>query len=577
MHFFVCWLALCCLIFGQQAPQTTPNSADAAQNVPEMTSHDAAPTFSSKVNLVLVPVVVRNREGKAIGTLTKDDFRVFDRNKPQVIARFSVESTAHAVAKAGDGSNAASAAESKATAAEMPERYVAYVFDDLNTSLGDLARVQQAAKRHFAERLQPSDRAAIFSTSGRTNLDFTNDRSKLQDTLMKIHPVAMFAAAPNECPDVSYYMADEIQNKNDQIALQAEIQDTIVCARLDPSSQASKQQAQEMVISAASRMLSVSEQGTRITLGVLKDVVRRMSAMPGQRLVVIVSPGFLTLNPESFEAKTDILDRAARANVVISSLDARGLYTDATFDASQGGAFSVQGHIVKSQYDRQSATAQADVLAELADGTGGTFVQNNNDLFAGLNRVAAAPEYVYLLGFSPENLKSDGSFHKLKVGVVDDKGLSVQARRGYYAPRHTSKPEDVAKNEIEEAVFSREEMHDLPIDLHTQFFKPDPADAKLTILAKVDLKHLRFRKADGRNQNNLTIVSALFDRDGKYVMGQSKTLEMKLKDETLERLTTGITVRTNFDVKPGSYMVRLVIRDTEGQMMAAANGAVDIP
>lgn len=548
-----------------------------------MTSHDAAPTFSSKVNLVLVPVVVRNGEGKAIGNLTKEDFRVFDKNKPQVIARFSVEGTAHASSKASDAANASltaesGSAESKPTAAaDMPERYVAYVFDDLNTSFADLSRVQQAAKRHFAERLQATDRAAIFSTSGRTNLDFTSDRTKLQDMLMRIRPSPLFAASPNECPDVSYYMADMIQNKNDQTALQAETQETMVCAQLDPSSSSSTQEAQQMVRSAASRVLSISEQGTRITLGVLKDVVRRMSTMPGQRLVVIVSPGFLTLNAESFEAKTDILDRAARANVVISSLDSRGLYTDPTFDASRQGAFSVQGQIVKSQYDRQSATVQADVLAELADGTGGTFFQNNNDLFAGLNRVAAAPEYVYLLGFSPENLKSDGSFHKLKVSLVNEKGLSVQARRGYYAPKHSSKPEDLAKNEIEDAVFSREEMHDLPVDLHTQFFKPDPADAKLTILAKVDLRHLRFRKADGRNQDSLTIVSVLFDHDGKYVTGQSKTLEMKLKDETLARLNAGITVRTNFDVKPGSYMVRLVVRDTEGQMMAAANGAVDIP
>ena len=128
-----------------------------------------------------------------------------------------------------------------------------------------------------------------------------------------------------------------------------------------------------------------------------------------------------------------------------------------------------------------------------------------------------------------------------------------------------------------DAVFSREEMHDLPVNLQTQFFKPDPADAKLTVLAKVDLKHLRFRKAAGRNENNLTVVSALFDRDGKYITGMTKTIEMKLKDETLERLGSGITVKSSFDVKPGTYMVRLVVRDREGHMMAAANGAVDIP
>ena len=39
----------------------------------------------------------------------------------------------------------------------------------------------------------------------------------------------------------------------------------------------------------------------------------------------------------------------------------------------------------------------------------------------------------------------------------------------------------------------------------------------------------------------------------------------------------GITVKSSFDVKSGSYVVRLVVRDSEGQMMAAENGAVEIP
>jgi hypothetical protein len=53
---------------------------------------------------------------------------------------------------------------------------------------------------------------------------------------------------------------------------------------------------------------------------------------------------------------------------------------------------------------------------------------------------------------------------------------------------------------------------------------------------------------------------------------------MKLRDSTLDRLDrSGITVKSSFDVKPGSYLVRLVVRDKEGEMMAARNGAVVIP
>jgi hypothetical protein len=127
-------------------------------------------------------------------------------------------------------------------------------------------------------------------------------------------------------------------------------------------------------------------------------------------------------------------------------------------------------------------------------------------------------------------------------------------------------------------MFSREELRDIPLEMHTQFFKPNAETATLAVLAKVDVRHLRFRKENGRNQDDLTVVSGLFDRNGNMVTGNSKTVELRLKDQTLEtRLKSGITVKSSFDVKPGSYLIRLVIRDSEGQLMAAANGTVDIP
>jgi len=116
------------------------------------------------------------------------------------------------------------------------------------------------------------------------------------------------------------------------------------------------------------------------------------------------------------------------------------------------------------------------------------------------------------------------------------------------------------------------------VELHTQFFKSSDVNAKLSVLARIDVRQLRFRKADGRNLDILTVASGLFDRNGNYVTGVEKTVDMHLKDETLAvKLNSGITVRSGFDVAPGSYFVRIVVRDTEGQKMAALNGAVEIP
>src|ERR1700721_2642528 len=106
---------------------------------------------------------------------------------------------------------------------------------------------------------------------------------------------------------------------------------------------------------------------------------------------------------------------------------------------------------------RQAASLQADLLAEVAAGTGGAFFHNNNDLGEGFKRLGSAPEYVYLLGFSPQNLKLDGSFHALKVSMKNAGPLTLDARKGYYAPKHLEDAAETARREIEEALFSREE------------------------------------------------------------------------------------------------------------------------
>ena len=66
---------------------------------------------------------------------------------------------------------------------------------------------------------------------------------------------------------------------------------------------------------------------------------------------------------------------------------------------------------------------------------------------------------------------------------------------------------------------------------------------------------------------------------GNCVKGVQRVLDMKLKDETLEKLLDqgGISVRSQLDLPPGSYLVRLVVRDSEGKAMAMRNGSVEIP
>jgi len=210
--------------------------------------------------------------------------------------------------------------------------------------------------------------------------------------------------------------------------------------------------------------------------------------------------------------------------------------------------------------------------------TGGFAFHDNNDLGEGLREIVSAPETSYLLAFVPQNFKADGHFHSVRVAVPGKGKLTIQARKGFYAPQHGETPQEAAARDIQDALFSQEEQHGLPVGLQTQYYKTDATDAKLAVLAHVDLAHVHFDKVDGRNQNDLTVVAALFDRNGNFITGTQKVVEMKLLDATLERLAhTGVTVRTSFDVKPGDYVVRLVVRDSKAALVSAENGAVEIP
>lgn len=581
---------LLCLVFAvesgaqsESAPPAPPavtadTQAHPDQTAAEITAHEEATTFKVNVKLVLVRVVVRDAQGHAIGNLHKEDFQLFDNRKPQVITHFSMEQPGTQVAKERQTSNQ----DASAKLPSVPEHYIAFIFDDIHLTFGDLAQARIAADRHLAS-LQATDRVAIFSTSGQTTLDFTDDRAKLHDTLLHLQPRPIAGVGTSDCPTVSYYMADLIQNKHDTKAEQAAIQDALICQALPNANpqqqQAALEAAEAAVVATAARELSAGEQESHVALSVLKDVVRRISLMPGERSMVVVSPGFLTPETDMLQEYTDVVDRALHSEVVISSLDARGLYTlTPGGDVSKRGPNNAFSGGVEAQYQTDSALAEEDVLSELAYATGGTFFHSNNDLDTGFKNVATTPEYFYTLGFSPQNLKLDGSYHHLKVSLKDSAKVTLQARRGYYAPQHAADPAQEAKQEIEDAVFSQEELHDLPVELHTQFFKASDAEAKLAVLAHVDVKHIRYRKADGRNMNELTVVSAIFNQNGVFVQGIQKNLTMRWKDATLEsKLASGITLKTNFDVKPGSYLVRLVVRDKEGQLMSAENGAIEIP
>jgi VWFA-related protein len=564
------------------AKQDAAKSSNAQQlsDNSELVTQDSAATFKVRVNLVLVRVVVRDNQGKVVTNLRKEDFQLFDNRKPQAITYFSTETPESqalrpAATVTANDESAVTPEEAQAAAKKLPQRFVGVMFDDVHMSMQDTTVVRDAATRLFGA-LAPSDRVAMFSASGQFHLQFTADHDQLAKSLYSLVPRPTTGGAGfHDCPEVTYYQADLIQNKSDSQALAIAADDAVQCAF--NGDQTKIAQANQMAQSASMRVLALGDQETEYAYRHIEEAIKQLSAMPGQRVMVFVSPGFI---PSTLWSETSaLIDRASHAGIVINTIDARGLYTDDLLgDIADPPRDSARTSGFKSSYRVAAQMAQDQVLEQLAYGTGGTFFHNRNDLDEGLREAVAAPPLSYLLGFSPQNLKVDGRFHGLKVSLTSKQKYSIQARNGYYAPKTIPNPVEAAKQEIREAIFSQEELHDVPVDLQTQFFKKDATSARLSVLTHFDVKNIHFRKEQGRNADILTIATAIFDDNGNFVTGGEKTVQMKLLDTTYNRLSrSGLTLKSSYDVKPGTYMVRLVVRDGEGAQMAARNGAVVIP
>jgi VWFA-related protein len=435
----------------QPVPPPQPQATSEAMAAPAPAPQDrpkggpeqlpaVAPQLRMNVDLVLVPAVVRDAKSlAAVGGLTKEDFQIFDGKKRQGITSFVVETRASPQAanrapQTGPGENIAP--ENQASAVEP--RLIAYLFDDIHLKSADLLPLRDAALKNM-EALQANDLAALISTSGQVVLSLTNDRQKLRDALMKIHAAPLTGSTQGECPDISYFMALNIEREGDDgETLAAAMQEASGCRvglrniqSIQP--RIGTKVVHDTVMVAARRALRNGEQESRAAIARAREVVDWLAKMPGRKSVILISPGFI-VEPDRQSDIADVIERAIRADVAISAIDARGLGgLDPSREIQKSVTHDLEFAQMMSRFASEEAIEIPQVMEELADGTGGEFITNVSDFSWAFQRLLSPPEFTYVLGFKPA--KRDGKLHDLTVKLYEKKGLSVQSRQAYVASK----------------------------------------------------------------------------------------------------------------------------------------------
>jgi VWFA-related protein len=538
---------------------------------------------------VPVGVVVRDGKGQIVSGLKADNFTIYEDGRKQAVSGFSVETRQMSLPSSGTVAEPTAEQTNLQTQAPLRPRYVALYFDDLHTLSGDTRHVQLAAENFIRKGLGANDQIALFTASSTTTIDFTSDVSKLLDALAKLKSHARVFDS-GTCPRITPYDAYLIVNHLDPDAYNTAWAAAKQCNCDDQGNYgADCYRSQEQIVMAQAQgtwepLKELSEN----TLETIRGVVNYLASKPGERVLVLASPGFLT---GTLERQVDeVVHDALRAEVVINALDAKGLYTEDPSHGRMQNELKAGGSADAKRAKREAENFGPTLLnttaaiADFADATGGRFFHDRNDLAAGYYSLAAAPKTEYLLSFVPEKAKLNGKFHKLKVEVSVPGSVDVQARPGYFAPAKEPNPETTklsreptVEEQIDVEVRGSDERSDFPMSVSEGPGAAGNSARQFSVQTRVDIHELPFDRQGDRYVDVLTLVAALFDAQGNMIAGKEAQMQLALKPETFERFSkTGLGGTMTLEAPPGAYRLRVVVEEATRGKMSATGRSVQI-
>lgn len=550
--------------FAQQQTQTTP-------------------TFTSRTDLVLVPVHVR-RKGEHAAGLKKEAFTILQDGQPQTIATFEEVRTTtdrpqRPLLPAGQFSNRL---EGNLAAA----RYTVIAIDRVNTTMIDMNRLRDGLMKFLTQTVEagePIRLVAINVSSIEVLQDFTTSPQMLAAALERARTAAGKAAGPVD------------PTMNDATRL-AEAEAAAVASATTEGDTTSKVDA---ILKAAEdrkimsqRETTFRDRTTRLSsLEALQAIALSLSGLPGRKSVVWASSGYPFTGMISSDSRNNpsggmgvgyhlsgVLEAIGMdeytthllntANIAVYPVDARGTVNTAyqVIDPSLHDSPSFQ----QKEFARQGNVDVITTFENLAAATGGKPCYERADLSGCFKDAMDDARDYYMLGYYLKRDNTQPGWHKLAV-KVDEKGASVRSRNGFLLTKLSA--DAVMKMDVGVDLGSRLINPGLPFS--GRWAEPVPGARG----AKVMNFELNLPGSDGLvtpEQAHLNLEFAALARraDGSVGAQVAQHLERDLPAQAVALVQQqGVTYKNKLELAPGVYMVRFVVRDN----MSGRMGSVSIP
>ena len=156
--------------------------------------------------------------------------------------------------------------------------------------------------------------------------------------------------------------------------------------------------------------------------------------------------------------------------------------------------------------------------------------------------------------------------------------MKLKYREGYYAPREQVSSERRKKDDIVEALHVPGNLNEIPIQLSYQFNQISDSLYQLSLLTKVNVRGIEFLSEDARQKNSLDLVVAAFDENDKWIDGIEKVVDFNLLEfNYAAMLQYGFSSKVDFNLPPGRYRIRTVVRESLKRQMGSISRLIEFP
>jgi VWFA-related protein len=545
---------------------TASQTKSAAQKKGAATAAGSKKTFSfsDTVQLVVVDVFAKDKDGNPVPNLKASDFTITEDGKAQDIKICTFQEL-----KTDPITTPPPALEQRPAAAEAPKvaevkaavttqitpaaagevkykdkRLMVLFFDMTSMPLEDQIRAQDSAVKFVKTQITASDLVAImtFSADVKVVEDFTDDRDTLIQDIKKL--------------TVGEGQGFGITDTSDAAA------DTGAAFTADDS---------EFNIFNTDRQLSA-----------LETAAKMLGSLPEKKALVYFASGMTQDSNGNNQAQLTATENAAiKANVSFYPIDARGLVASGPLGDATKGASSAQTVFTGgAQRSAQgSFQKQQETLTTLAADTGGKALLDDSDLSAGIVQAQKDISSYYILGYYSTNTALDGHYRKIDLKIKKDLTAKLEYRHGYFAGKDFKKFDSEDKErQLSEALMLGDPITDLTVAAEIDYFRLSRDSYFVPVEVKIPGSELELAKHGGAETTRLDFIGQIKDAKGDIKGNVRDQIDLKLNGQDAADLAKrAIAYDTGFTLPPGAYTLKFLARDNETGMIGTNEQKFIIP